>query len=144
MSGEPPHTSSPTFYEQLGGEAPLRAIVADFYDRVFDDVMIGFFFRNQDKARLVEREFEFAARALGAADVEYRGRTMRAAHAKHPIMRGQFDRRAKILEDTLRDHDVPEAVRLAWMGHTRALARAILGPAARSPHCDHDLQADRG
>jgi truncated hemoglobin YjbI len=35
-----------TLYDQLGGEAKLRQIIDTFIDRVFEDRMIGFFFRN--------------------------------------------------------------------------------------------------
>ncbi len=131
-----------TLYEQMGDE-PLRQVLRDFYDRVFADAMIGFLFSGQDRNRLVELEFQLTARALGG-DVEYRGRSMREAHAKHPIMRGHFRRRNVILQETLRDHRVPPEVQEAWMGHARALEAAILGPARRSEHCDHALQARRG
>lgn len=131
-----------TLYEQLGGEPRLRAILRDFYDQVFDDLMIGFLFRGQDKARLIELEYQFTARALGG-DVDYQGRGMRAAHAKHPIMKGHFQRRNRILEETLRAHAVPEPVFQAWLGHARALERAIIGEARREAACNHDLQAER-
>ena len=45
-------------YEQLGGEAKLRQIIDSFIDRVFEDRMIGFFFRNADKKRIKEMEFQ--------------------------------------------------------------------------------------
>ena len=41
-----------TFYEELGGEAKLRQIIETFINRVFEDRMIGFFFRNADKKRI--------------------------------------------------------------------------------------------
>ncbi|HUF42134.1 MAG TPA: group 1 truncated hemoglobin, partial [Verrucomicrobiae bacterium] len=60
-------------YDKLGGEVKLRAIIDTFIDRVFDDRMIGFFFRNADRARIKEMEYQLAANYLGAG-VEYRGR----------------------------------------------------------------------
>ena len=117
-----------TYFEQLGGEAPLRAILRDFYDRVFDDVMIGYLFRDQDKGRLNELEYQFAARHLGAK-VVYTGRTMKRAHAGHSISKGHFMRRNKLLELTLRDHQVPEAVFEKWMGFANALGPAVIGAA---------------
>ena len=41
-----------TLYDQLGGEAKLRQIIDTFIDRVFEDRMIGFFFRNADRKRI--------------------------------------------------------------------------------------------
>ena len=64
MANGPPNfdASTPgTLFEQLGGEAKLRAIVDDFIDRVFADRMIGFFFRNADRGRIKELEYQLAA-----------------------------------------------------------------------------------
>src|SRR3954464_7672133 len=74
-----------TLFEDLGGEAALRPIIDRFVDRVFDDVMIGFFFRNARRERVKAMEYEFAAKHLGA-DIEYTGRPLDAAHRAHPIM----------------------------------------------------------
>ena len=69
------------------GEAKLRAVLADFYDRVFADVMIGFMFQGKDKQHLIDREYEMTAKMLGA-QVAYAGRPMRTAHAAHTIFGG--------------------------------------------------------
>jgi len=126
-----------TLFEKVGGERALRRILGDFYGRVFADPMIGFFFRNQDQARLVELEYQMTAKMLGA-DVEYQGRSIRQAHGAHPIMKGQFLRRNRILEETLADHAVDADVVVAWMAHSRALEAAVVGAASKSPHCDEE------
>lgn len=128
-----------THYERLGGEAPLRAILEDFYRRVFADPMIGYLFVGQDPARLVELEFQLTAKMFGAP-VAYTGRPLRAAHAPHAIRRGHFHRRNQILLDTLRDHGVPQPIVDGWMSHARALERAILAPRDRADRaCDADV-----
>src|SRR5690554_3110713 len=114
----------PALFAQIG-EARLRAVLADFYDRVFADVMIGFMFAGKDRAHLVEREYELTARVLGAADVVYRGMPLRAAHARHTIFGGQFERRLQILKETLADHGVAPEVRRVWIEHTLALRPQI-------------------
>jgi truncated hemoglobin YjbI len=106
------------------GEAGLRAVIEDFYARVFGDVMIGFLFEGKDRARLVEREYEFTAQLLGA-DVKYTGRPMRTAHAQSPIFGGHFERRLQILRETLRDHGVAPEVAQAWIEHSQALRAQI-------------------
>lgn len=118
---EPPGKS---LYERLGGEAGLRAIVNAFMDRVFEDRMIGFFFRNVDKGRIKEMEYQFTARLLGA-DIEYLGRPLDQAHARHPIMGGQFARRQQILKETLESFAVPEPIRRAWLDHNESLRPLI-------------------
>ena len=106
------------------GRAPLRAVIADFYDRVFPDVMIGFMFCGKDKGHLIEREYELVAALLGD-DIKYTGRPMRTAHAQHTIFGGHFERRLQILRETLRDHAVDPEVQQAWIDHTLSLRSQI-------------------
>jgi hemoglobin len=113
-----------TLFEQIGGAA-LRTVIADFYDRLFTDVMIGFMFQGKPKQQLIDREWEFTAGFLGAPDVKYTGRPMRTAHAQHTIFGGHFERRLQVLRETLADHHVPEAVQKAWIDHTLALRAQI-------------------
>jgi hemoglobin len=113
-----------TRFEELGGELVVRRIIGDFIDRVFVDRMIGFFFRNADKERIKELEYQLAAAFLGA-DVKYQGRPLGQAHAKHPIMGGHFARRKQILKETLDFHRVPESIKAAWLQHTENL-RALI------------------
>jgi len=117
-----------TAYERIGGEERLRAIIADFVDRVFDDVMIGFHFRHADRARIEEMEFQHAAEHLGGP-FTYEGRPLRKAHAPHRIMGGQFERRKKILSDVLVAHEVPEDIRARWIDHTESLRGEITAQA---------------
>ena len=125
-----------TLFDRLGAD-PLRTILTDFYDRVFADPMIGFFFIGQDKARLIELEWQLTARILGAK-LPYQGRGMGAAHRKHAIMRGHFMRRNTLLEDTLDAHEVRGEIRERWMQHARDAERAIIGKRPRGGVCDAD------
>jgi hemoglobin len=130
-------------YDKIGGDA-LRAVITDFYDRVFSDVMIGFLFAGKDRQRLIDKEWEFTAHFLGA-DVAYTGRPIRQAHARSPILGGHFERRLRILEETMDDHGVDPEVRAAWVGHTRSLRPQVT--ADKGSECDHDLsemRLDRG
>ena len=122
-----------TFFEELGGEARLREIVDAFIDRVFADRMIGFFFRNADRKRIKELEYQLTAEFLGA-EVRYQGRPLDQAHAKHPIMGGQFARRLQILKETLEEFHAPQPVRDAWIEHNESL-RSLITPNSGSD-CD--------
>jgi hemoglobin len=113
-----------TLFEDLGGEPALRRIIARFVDRIFDDVMIGFFFRAAQRERIEQKEYEHAAEHLGAG-IAYTGRQLREAHRAHPIMGGQFNRRLVILKETLEEAGVPEHVKQHWLAHTESL-RALI------------------
>jgi len=110
-------------FERIG-EAKLRAVLTEFYKRVFDDVMIGFLFQGKDRQRLIDREYEFTANLLGA-DVRYTGRPMRTAHAQSPIFGGHFERRLQILRETMAAHDVDPEVQRVWLDHSLALRPQI-------------------
>jgi hemoglobin len=129
-----------TLFDDLGGELALRRIIDRFVDRVFDDVMIGFFFRNARRERVKEKEYEFAARHLGA-DVAYTGRPIDEAHRAHPIMGGQFARRLTILRETLEAANVPEHVKHHWLAHTESLRPLVTADAGRE--CDPERARSR-
>ena len=117
-----------TLYDKLG-PAKLRAVVTRFYDVVLSDMMIGFMFedvvRTAGKQHLIDREVEFVAGFLGAPDVKYIGRPMRAAHARHQIFGGQFERRLQILREAMAAEGVDPEVQTAWIAHTNALRAQI-------------------
>jgi hemoglobin len=113
-----------TLFERLGGESALRAIIARFVDRMFDDLMIGYLFRAADRERVKAKEYEFAARHLGA-EVTYTGRPIDEAHRAHRITGGQFMRRLQILKETLVAFQVPPQVSEHWISHTLALQADI-------------------
>ena len=125
--------SETTLLEEAGGEAAIRAVITTFYDRVFDDIMIGFFFRDADKGRLIDKETELAARMLGG-HVRYSGKPLRQAHSKHPIMGGHFERRLQLLREAMAAHKLPQSVRDAWVEDTRRLRDQVTG--YQGSHCD--------
>lgn len=116
----PVESGEPSLYARLGGADALRLIIHDFVQAMVQDMMIGFFFRDVDPVQLERREFQFTARFLGA-DIPYEGRSIRTAHAPHPIMGGQFDRRRKILEEAIDAHGVPADIKAAWLAHVDLL-----------------------
>lgn len=135
-----------TPYDRLGGEAGLRAIVDDFVERVTSDMMIGFLFRKVDKQRLKELEFQFASRHLGGPH-RYEGRSLPDAHRAHPIMGGQFNRRLRLLDKTLQDHQAAPEVRTLWLSHNEKLRSQITRDApdeCAAPSAPPDLKPEQG
>lgn len=114
-----------TLYDRIGPDA-LRAVVIDFYDRVFRDVMIGYMFEGKDRQRLIDKEVELSAKFLGG-EVPYTGKSMREAHASLHIFGGHFDRRLQLLRNTLRDQGVDAEVAAAWVAHHEAMRGMVVG-----------------
>ncbi len=132
-------STATSLFDRIGGDQ-LRAVIEDFYQHVFADVMIGFLFVGKDRARLIEKEWELAARMLGG-NVAYTGRPMREAHARVPILGGHFDRRLQILRNVLAAHAVDAEVQATWLDHTQAMRAQITADAGSE--CDHDAAAAR-
>ena len=108
----------------MGGEAALRAVIDDFVDRLFDDIMVGYLFNGVDRQRLKELEFQHASQFLGGPH-QYKGRPMRSAHAKHRILGGQFARRLQLLRNVFAAHHVPEDVQRAFLAHNESLREQV-------------------
>jgi len=128
-----------SLYDELGKER-LQQVLDTFVDRLFDDLMIGFFFRKADRDRIKQMEFQFTARFLGA-DIEYEGRPLAEAHRQHPIMGGQFARRLQILRETLEEYRVPPHIQEAWIEHTESLRPLITRD--KGTDCDPLLARDK-
>ncbi len=127
----------PTLFDRLGGESALRAIIARFVDRMFDDLMIGYLFRAADRERVKAKEYEFAARHLGARG-DYTGRPLNEAHRAHRITGGQFMRRLQILKETLMAFQAPPEVIEHWIAHTLSLQAEITNNALDQCDPQHD------
>ena len=65
-------------YDEIG-EAKIREVIQLFYDLAFEDFIIGHFFKNHKKERLVQQQSEFAIRMLGGPSL-YSGRPLLEAH----------------------------------------------------------------
>ena len=115
-------------FQRLGGEAPLRALIDDFVDGCFDDMMIGYLFPRNKRERVKLFEYQHAAEHLGAP-VTYAGRTLEQAHGAHRIMGGQFDRRLTILKNTLAAHSVPDDIVVRWTAYHESMRARITGDA---------------
>jgi hemoglobin len=114
-----------TLYEAIGGEAKVRAVLRSLYDKLFGDPMVGFLFEGKDKARIVEQQVAFTCGFLGGPQ-RYVGKPLPEAHAALPLLPGHFDRRHRLLEQVLREEDVPEQVRNAWLGIDDGLRTSVM------------------
>jgi hemoglobin len=112
------------YFDEIGGEIALRAIVDEFVERVFADTMIGFLFARANKERVKRFEYEHAAEFLGAG-LTYSGRALAEAHKRHPILGGHFARRRTILKQTLEKHRLPAHIVEAWLAHQDALREQV-------------------
>lgn len=117
--------------EEVGGEDAMWSLMSRFYDRLFDDLLIGFFFENSDKDRLIRSQIDYVHAHIGSRRGSYDGPSIRQAHADLPILKGHFDRRHQILTEVLEEFDVPQEVRRAWLGLDRAMREMVINQGAQ-------------
>ena len=88
--------SSPTLYEQIGGEAKFKAIAEEFTNVILADDRINFTFADADIAKFKKLIFEQLCE-LTHGPCKYTGRDMHEAHAKLNINNAQFNALAEDL-----------------------------------------------
>lgn len=109
-----------------GGEAGVRAMVREFYQRMAADVMLMHFFDGRDVDAIAGKQTEFLLRAMGARE-SYSGKPPASAHDALPdILEGHFNRRLTILRQTLLDHGLSEADADAWVSFENAFRDAVV------------------
>ena len=99
----------------IGGAENLESILKDFYQRMHDDVLIGFFFTGKDLHHIAHQQTNFILNAAGMID-RFEGKGPASAHiALAPILSGHFDRRLVILRETLSSHGVSNESAKRWI-----------------------------
>ncbi len=113
-------------FQNIGGEPGLRTILQDFYQRMSKDILIGFFFDGKNLDEIAEQQKGFLMRAMGATP-SYLGKPPAKAHEEMaPILAGHFDRRLRLLEETLKAHGVAaEDIRI-WVAFESAFRDQIV------------------
>lgn len=117
--------------EEVGGEGAMQTLMRRFYDRLFDDIIIGFFFDNSDKEALIASQIAYVHAHLGSRKGSYEGPSIRDAHSDLPILVGHFDRRHKILGEVLEEFDVTDRVRKAWLELDQAMREMVINQGAQ-------------
>jgi hemoglobin len=116
---------SPSAYETIGGEGPVRAVLDALYGKLFDDPIVGFLFEGKDKAQIVDAQVALTCAFLGGPH-RYEGRPLPEAHSKLPLLAGHFDRRHWLLAQTLRSQGVPESAAAEWLRIDEGLRSSVL------------------
>ncbi len=118
-----------TLYEQLGGEAAVKAAVDEFYVKVLADDRVNGFFEGVDMDRQRAMQTAFLTFAFGGPN-HYEGKDLRTAHA-HLVAKGlndtHFDVILEHLGATLKELGVPDELIGQAAGIANSLRDDILG-----------------
>jgi len=100
--------------EEIGGSERLGEIARLFYQRMSEDLMIGFFFEGRDLDHIAKQQTLFILKAAGIAQNASVKSPSQAHEELPPILAGHFDRRIVILRQLLTELGVSPFVGKAW------------------------------
>ena len=126
------------------GETRFRELITTFYDRLFDDLMVGFLFQPFEKQHLIDSQMQWLRANLGDKAGTYEGKNIREAHEKLPILVGHFDRRHTILAELLVEFAVEQTIVDAWLTLDQALRPLVVrvGESARDDILNREQDED--
>lgn len=97
-----------SIFERNGGFSVIRRVVSDFYDKVLDSEA-AHHFEGIDMRRLIEHQTAFIVHLTGGPGAQYSDDVLRRVHANLGITTKEFVLVLELLEETLEDHDFPDA-----------------------------------
>ena len=100
---------------RLGGFEYLLIILDRFYDKLLEDVWVGYIFKPFDKQKLILDQAEFINRSFGGPPRNYKPRNLNQIHKPLNITSGHFDRRHNILKETLDEFNIDEDIVQTWL-----------------------------
>ena len=116
--------SQRSLYERIGPET-IRTSLAIFYERAFNDGIIGHFFFGKDRQHITEQQIAFATAMLGGPRL-YRGKPLAAAHGALAIRAPHFMRRQVLLSEVLSELGLADDLRASWLALEEDLRPLII------------------
>lgn len=101
-------------WEALGEGPGLRAVLEDFYTRVYADERLAPFFEAVPKERAIQKQYAFMS-SLFTGEATYMGDRPRNAHHWMVISDDLFDHREKLMEEALRRFGLREDLVRTWL-----------------------------
>lgn len=112
-------------FVKIGKEPGLSKILNRFYEKISQDILIGFFFSGKDLSAIASKQKEFLMKAWGVTS-SYSGKAPAQAHVElPPILSGHFDRRLVLLEETLKEFGLNENEIKTWVNFEDKFRNAI-------------------
>lgn len=119
----------PALWEALGDGLRVRAVMEDFYIKVYRDPLLAPFFAHVTMQRSIDKQYSFM-RQLMTGERVYFGERPRNAHHWMIISNELFDHRQALMHDTLVEHGLSEAEIARWMRLEQHYRKDIVKDAA--------------
>lgn len=103
----------PALWHELGDGLRVRAVLEDFYERVYRDDRLAPFFHNVTLSRAIDKQYSFL-RQLMTGERVYFGDRPRNAHHWMVISEELFDYRQALMQNRLEAHGLSDAQIARW------------------------------
>jgi truncated hemoglobin YjbI len=120
----------PELFDALGGHEGLRAVLEEFYARVYEDARLAPFFEGVSIDRAVGKQYSFMLQLITGEKV-YFGDRPRNAHHWMVISDELFDYREELLADCLRRRGMPERLVARWRALDERFRKQIVKSSPR-------------
>jgi truncated hemoglobin YjbI len=112
-------------YIKAGKEEGLSKILLRFYEKMSQDILIGYFFNGKNLREIAAKQKEFLMKTWGVT-ASYTGKPPAKAHQNLPqILKGHFDRRLVLLEETLREFGLGDNEIKTWVNFENKFRNAV-------------------
>lgn len=104
----------------------LNSILEDFYERMYADTLLGYFFTGKDLKHIAHQQGQFLLNAAGMIP-KFEGKGPHSAHtALPPIWEGHFDRRIVLLRETLIHHGMAAPMVELWIAFESSFRNIVV------------------
>jgi hemoglobin len=114
-----------SLFEQIGGKHTLQKVHKIFYDKIYANRWIGQFFKHVDQGIIEDQQTDFMMQAMGGP-AQYSGAFPVAAHKHMFITEDLFNLRQELMEDSLREANIPKSLIEKWMRIDEAFRKSIV------------------
>lgn len=123
-----------SLYDDIGADT-IEKVITEFYILAFDDIIIGHFFFEKDRADITKKQIDFAIAMLGGPR-NYRGKPLETAHENLSIRPPHFGRRQVLMAQVLSGLHVHEPHATAWLALEERL-RPLIFKNINGASCSH-------
>lgn len=116
-------------YDKIGQQM-LEAIIRDFYESAFNDMIIGHFFFHHSHEGLIQKQIRFSRFLLGGGwlEISEKPPSMAQVHQSLNIRPAHFDRRRKLLEAAMNKNKLEPEHKAQWLRLEDRLRNRIVSP----------------
>lgn len=114
-----------TLFDAVGGLPTLQRVHRIFYDKVYAHPWLGQFFVGHSQEAIENRQTSFMAEKMGGA-IEYMGKDLTLAHEAMYITEELFLVRRALLEESLKEFGLDEALCERWLRIDSAFMKKIV------------------